>query len=251
MIRVKIFFLLANATDTNSQNTFQILLFPGVMWAFCLNGFTLGVNIAIATTYGSIVTAAPYNWPDKYASYVNTSQIVVALVALPLLGNGSDYLIKWRARRNGGVHEPEARLLLLWIPIVIAVISSVIYGLAAANPQDYHWFAIVFSFGGYYFGFVGANIAGITYLLDAYPARSGPVLVVITALRGFVSFGTSYGVATFIETAGYDGSFGAYAGITAFLGLLGIPIYFYGKQLREFTGKWAVKERTGKPSMAR
>jgi hypothetical protein len=108
-----------------------------------------------------------------------------------------------------------------------------------------------FAFGGYYFGFVGANIAGITYLLDAYPARSGPVLVVITALRGFVSFGTSYGVATFIETAGYDGSFGVYAGITAFLGLLGLPIYFYGKQLREFTGKWAVKERTGKPSMAR
>ena len=96
------------------------------MWAFCLNGFTLGVNIAIATTYGNILTAAPYNWPQKYASYVNTSQIVVALLALPLLGNGSDYLIKWRARRNGGVHEPEARLLLLWIPIVIAVISSVI-----------------------------------------------------------------------------------------------------------------------------
>ena len=221
------------------------------MWAFCLNGFTLGVIIAIATTYGNILTAAPYNWPQKYASYVNTSQIVVALLALPLLGNGSDYLIKWRARRNGGVHEPEARLLLLWIPIVIAVISSVIYGLAAAHPEDYHWFAIVFAFGGYYFGFVGANIAGITYLLDSYPARSGPVLVVITALRGFVSFGTSYGVATFVETAGYDGSFGAYAGITAFLGLLGIPIYFYGKQLREFTGKWAVKERTGKPSMAR
>lgn len=221
------------------------------MWAFCLNGLTLGVNIAIATTYSSIVTAPPYNWPDKYASYVNTSQIVVALIALPLLGNGSDYVIKWRARRNGGVHEPEARFLLLWIPIVIAVISAVIYGLAAQSPERYHWFAIVFSYGGYYFGFVGANIAGITYLLDSYPARSGPVLVVITALRGFVSFGTSYGVATFIENAGYDGSFGTYAGITALLGLLGIPIFFYGKQLREFTGKWAVKERTGKPSMAR
>lgn len=227
------------------------MLFPGVLWAFCLNGFTLGVNIAIATTYSTIVSAPPYNWPDKSASYVNVAQIVVALVALPLLGNGSDYVIKWRARRNGGVHEPEARLLLLWIPIVIAIISSVLYGLAGSNPEKFHWFAIVFAFGGYYFGFVGANIAGITYLLDSYPARAGPCLVVITALRGFVSFGTSYGVAGFIETAGYDGSFGAYAGITAVLGLLGIPIYFYGKQIRQFTGRWAVAERTGKPSMAR
>jgi MFS family permease len=210
------------------------MLFPGVLWAFCLNGFTLGVNIAIATTYSSIVTAPPYNWPNKSASYVNTAQIVVALVALPLLGN---------------VHEPEARLLLLWIPIVVAIISAVLYGLAGQNPEKYHWFAIVFAFGGYYFGFIGANIAGITYLLDSYPARAGPVLVVITALRGFVSFGTSYGVATFIETAGYDGSFGAYAGITAILGLFGVPIFFYGKRIRQYTGKWASKERSGKPSM--
>lgn len=231
------------------QNTFQILFFPNVLWAFCLNGLTLGVNIAIGTTYAQVVEAPPYNWAHSSASYVNASQIVVALVALPLLGNGSDYVFKWRARRNNGVHEPEARLLLLWIPTVIAVISSVLYGLAAANPERYHWFAIVFSYGGYYFGFVGANIAGITYLLDSYPARSGPVLVVITALRGFVSFGTSYGVAKFIETAGYDGSFGAYAGLTAFLGLLGIPVYFFGKDIRRFTGIWAVKERSGRPSM--
>jgi hypothetical protein len=159
-------------------------------------------------------------------------------VALPLLGNGSDYIIKWRAKRNGGVHEPESRLLLLWIPIVVAIISAVLYGLAGSNPEKYHWFAIVFAFGGYYFGFIGANIAGITYLLDSYPARAGPVLVVITALRGFVSFGTSY-----------DGSFGAYAGITAILGLIGVPIFFYGKRIRQFTGKWASKEHSGKPSM--
>lgn len=181
---------------------------------------------------------------------MNTSQIVVALVALPLLGNGSDRMIKWRASRNDGVHEPEARLLLLWIPTSIAVLSSVLYGLAAANPEKFHWMAIVFAYGGYYFGFVGANIVGITYLLDSYPARSGPVLVVITALRGFVSFGTSYGVAKFIETAGYDGSFGTYAGLTALLGLIAFPMYFYGKRIRQFTGKWAVKERSGKPSMS-
>lgn len=175
---------------------------------------------------------------------------MTALIALPLLGNGSDYILKWRARRNGGVHEPENRLLLLWIPLVIGTIASVIYGQAAQHPEKFHWFAIAWAYAAYYFAFVGSNIAAITYLLDSYQARAAPVLVVITAMRGFVSFGTSYGVAKFIESSGYDGSFATYAGLTAGLGLLGIPVYYYGKRIRHFTGKWATKSSTGRPSMA-
>ncbi|KAF2215305.1 hypothetical protein CERZMDRAFT_105090 [Cercospora zeae-maydis SCOH1-5] len=231
-------------------HTFQIMLFPNVFWAFCLNGLTLGVNIALGTTYGKVMTSPPYNWPDRSASYITPGQIITALVALPLLGYGSDRVLQWRARRNGGVHEPENRLLLLWIPILIGVIASVIYGQAAQHPEHYHWFAIAWAYAAYYFAFIGSNIAGITYLLDSYPARAAPVLVVITAMRGFVSFGTSYGVAKFIDNDGYDGSFGAYAGLTAGLGLLGIPVFIYGKRIRQFTGRWATKKTAGRPSMA-
>jgi hypothetical protein len=232
-------------------NTFQVMLFPNVLWAFCLNGLTIGVNIAIGTTYGSIVHAPPYNWSDKSVSYVNAGQIVVAFVALPLLGNGSDAIIKWRARRNGGVHEPENRLLLLWIPLTCGCLAATLYGLAAQNPGQYHWFVFVFANAAYYFAFIGANIAAITYLLDSYPARAGPILVVITALRGFVSFGTSYAVSGSIDSVGYDGTFGTYAGLTALFGLLGIPIFFYGKKIRAFTGRYAMKKKSGHPSMSR
>lgn len=226
------------------------MLFPNVLWAFCLNGLTIGVNIALGTTYGNIMSGPGYAWNHDSVSYVTAGQIVTALVALPVLGKGSDWAIKWMAKRNGGVHEPENRLVLLWLPILVGVISATIYGQAGAHPQQYHWFAIAFAYAAYYFCFLGANIAGITYLLDAYPARQAPVLVVICAFRGFVSFGTSYGVADFIETAGYDGSFGAYAGLTALLGLLGIPVFIYGKRIRQFTGKWARKEKTGQPSLS-
>ncbi|KAF3031576.1 hypothetical protein E8E12_000958 [Didymella heteroderae] len=231
-------------------NVFQVLLFPNVLWAFCLNGLTIGINIAIGTTYSNIVTHAPYNWSNNAASYVTAGQVVIALIALPMLGNGSDKIIKWAAKRNGGVHEPESRLLPLFIPILVGIGSAVIYGQAGQFPENFHWFAIVFAYAGYYFCFIGANIVGITYLLDSYPARAGPMLVVITAFRGFVSFGTSYGVAKFIETHGYNGSFGTYAGLTALLGAMAIPIYFFGKSVRRFTGRWAIKKKTGVPSMS-
>ena len=232
------------------QNTFQILLFPNVAWAFCLNGLTIGVNIAIGTTFSTIITGPGYNWPESSASYVNAGQIVTALVALPLLGNGSDYLIKWAAKRNGGIHEPEVRLIPLCIPLTVGIVAATLQGQAGSHPYNYHWFTIVFANAGYYFCFVGANIAAITYLLDAYPTRTAPVLVVICALRGFVSFGVSYGVQKFIESAGYDGSFGTYAGLTGLFGVLGVVVFFTGKRIRAFTSRWVVKQRTGKPSMS-
>lgn len=33
------------------QQTFELLLFPNVLWALLINGLTIGVNIAISTTY--------------------------------------------------------------------------------------------------------------------------------------------------------------------------------------------------------
>lgn len=93
-----------------------------------------GINIALGTTYGTILEAPPYNWAASIVSVANTGQIVVAIVALPLLGSGSDKIIKWFARRNNGIHEPEYRLVPLVIPIVVGVLSATFYGLAAQHP---------------------------------------------------------------------------------------------------------------------
>lgn len=226
------------------KQTFVVMLFPNVFWAMCLNGLTLGINIAISTTYGNILTAAPYNWPDRSASYVNIGQVPVALAALPLLGYGSDIFIKWMARRNGGIHEPETRIATLALPILIGIFTAILYGQGAQHPDKYHWFVYAWALAAYYFTFLGANIVAITYLLDSYPARSGPILVVICAFRGIISFGVSYGIAPFIETAGYDGSFAAYGGLTALFGLMAIPIYIWGKKIRAFTGRFAKDNHT-------
>ncbi|KAL4995518.1 major facilitator superfamily domain-containing protein [Aspergillus recurvatus] len=221
------------------RQTFELLLFPNVFWALCLNGLTIGTNIAIGTTYANILHAPPYNWPNKSASYVNCGQIVVALLALPLLGHGSDWIAKSLARKNNGLHEPETRIISLIIPIVIGTFTAVLYGQAGQHPESYHWFVYAWAVAAYYFCFVGANIVAITYLLDSYPARAGPLLVIICAFRGIISFGTSYGTATFVENHGYDGAFGTFAGLTAALGLCGVPVYIWGKRIRAFTGRFA------------
>jgi len=124
--------------NNSGQNTFQVLLFPNIFWAFCLNGITLGANIALGTTYGRVLSSPPYNFPDSSVSYITAGQVVVMVIALPMLGMGSDRLIQWRARRKGGVHEPEARLIPLFFPILIGVISAVVYGLVSPAHHGTH-----------------------------------------------------------------------------------------------------------------
>lgn len=87
------------------------------------------------TTYGTILSAPPYGWKDSIISLAQTGQIVVAVVALPLLGIGSDRIVKYFARRHGGVHQPEYRLIPLAIPTLFGVLSALVYGEAAQHPQ--------------------------------------------------------------------------------------------------------------------
>lgn len=175
-------------------------------------------------------------------------QIVVSFVALPVLGAGSDFLVRYLSKRNGGIHRPEYRLVPLIFPIIVGVLSAILYGQAAAHPDKIHWFAVVFSINAYYFAFVGANQCGIVYSLDAYPTRSGAALVVICAMRGVLSFGTSYGVTPFIELWGYDGAYLVYGILTGVLGALGIVVYFLSERIRTFCSRWAVPSSQTKPT---
>lgn len=114
-----------------------------------------------------------------------------------------------------------------------------IYGQAGVHPAAYHWFTYVWALAAYYFCFVGANIVAITYLLDSYPARAGPLLIIVCAFRGVISFGVTFGITPFIESNGYDGAFNTFGGLTGGLGLIAVPLYFFGKQIRVKLGKYA------------
>lgn len=217
----------------------MLLCFPNIFWVMALNGFVLGVNVAIGAVYSTILTMPPYNWPNSSPSYANCGQIITSIVAVPVLGYGSDKLIAWQAKRRGGMHEPEVRLIPLMIPIIIGTFSSVLFGQGGSHPENYHWFLYVFVIAAYYFTFIAVTIQTITYLLDCYPQRSGSILVIICAFRGIIAFGTTYAITPFVVGSGFDLSFGIYGVLTFAIAAIGIPIYIWGKQIRQFTGRFA------------
>jgi hypothetical protein len=221
------------------KQMFHCLLFPNMLWIVLMQSCVLGIYVVMVTEFAGILVAPPNNFGFASLGFVQGGQIVVSIIMVPVLGYGSDLLVKILARRNGGVTEPEHRLIPLMLPAIIVVISCVFFGLGGSDPERWSAWSIIISFNAEYFGFIGIVLIGFTYALDSYPERAGPLLVLICFVRGLVSFGISYGVTNFVGAKGYDGALNICAIIMGVLSAFGFPVYFFGKKIRAFTTKWA------------
>ena len=123
------------------------------------------------------------------------------------------------------------------MPSIIAVVSCVIYGQTAQHPEQWSWAGIVIPYAAGFLAFLGANTVAITYVVDSWPTEAGPMLLVVAAGRGFISFGLSYATIPWVEENGYDGSMRGLAIVCGVFALLGIPCYFFGSKMRVWSQK--------------
>jgi hypothetical protein len=216
----------------------QSFALPAMVWILLVNGAYLGLYVFQASTFAQVLLAPPYSFAYTSLGYVQAAQVVVTVVFLPLLGYGGDWVITFLSKRNNGVFEPEFRLIPLAAPSIVAVICAVMYGQAASNPTAYSWATVAVTYNATFFGFLGANIVGITYAIDSFPMRAGPLLVVICAGRGLISFGLAYATLPAITAIGYDGVMIAEAAIAGGLTLLVVPVYIWGAKLRLLANRW-------------
>jgi hypothetical protein len=74
--------------------------------------------------------------------------------------------------------------------------------------------------------------------MDSYYPIVPELTLLIVGLKNIFGFGFGYAVIPWITRSGYSGFFGAMAGIQFGVVLLGLPLYFRGKQIRHATSKW-------------
>ncbi|KAJ5693412.1 hypothetical protein N7462_002835 [Penicillium macrosclerotiorum] len=220
------------------KHVLQGVFVPTTFWLLLLNGAHLGVYVFQSATFSTILMSPPYSFSFVSLGYVQAGQLVCCLVFLPLLGYGSDFVIRYFTQRNSGLYKPEYRLPVILIPAIVGIICGIIYGEAAAHPEKWSVSAIIIGYNASYFAFLGANIVGITYAVDSFPLRAAPFLVVICAGRGFISFGLSYATLPAVHSIGYDGTMIVEVIICGVLALVSIPMFFLGPRMRKLAQKW-------------
>ncbi|KAK1962780.1 major facilitator superfamily transporter [Colletotrichum sublineola] len=225
-------------TVTFYKEAAQSLCLPNILWMLLLNGAFLGIYVYQASTFATILMSPPYHFKYDWLGYVQLVQVLDCVILVPLLGYGSDMLVQALSTWRNGVFQPEYRLIVLSLPVLSAIISCVFFGQAGAYPDRWHWMTVVAPYNLGYFAFLGANLTGITYAIDSFPSKAGPLLLVICAGRGFISFGLSYSTVPLINLIGYNGAMNIFAIISGALGAMAFPVYYFGARIRI----WATKK---------
>ena len=145
--------------------------------------------VAFNLLIAQIFAGPPYLLNTAELGYMSAGTVVGGVLTSVFCGTVSDPIIKFFARRNGGVYEPEYRLMLTPLALILTLAAyfpfgymikdgkspvaiSAMYGIATASAQV--CMAVV---GG--------------YVVDAYPDINVEVLILTVIVKNFLFYGFS------------------------------------------------------------
>jgi len=235
----------------SDDNLLQLFLAPfavcsnlAVTWMVIITGGLTAFFVAQSYDMAQIFMFPPYNLSAAGVGYLSIGPFVGGLIAALLLGATLDPLIKWCAKKNNGVYEPEYRLLGMF-PGLLSGVGLFAFGYMTEKKMSFYGTAVMHGID--LFGIVAANIAAAAYIIDAYREMSGEVFIVNMVFKNLLFYGFSYFVNDWTAEAGPAVVFYVMGGV-AFAMVVSTPIVFvWGKRYRSFwhrhnlLEKWHIK----------
>jgi MFS family permease len=212
----------------------MMLIFPQVLFSFFAYGLTTSWLIVVGSVLAQIFTAPPYNFSISGVGLVAVSPLIGSIIGAFISGPIADWIVKFMSRRNNGIYEPEFRLVLIIITLIIGGMSFFGFGWSL-KVQD-PWIAPVVFYGLQYFSVGFMSIAVYGYLTDCHRDKAPEAFAAIN-LRNIYSFGMNYFISSWISSQGPKEVFSIIGGIHVFICLMAIPMYIFGKRCRSWTSR--------------
>jgi hypothetical protein len=77
-------------------------------------------------------------------------------------------------------------------------------------------------------------------VVDCYYPVTSDAMLLSVGLKNVFAFGFSYAIVPWISAQGYKDAFGTMAGVQFGVVLLGLPLWYWGKQIRHASANWKV-----------
>lgn len=191
----------------------------------------------MSITLAQIFSTPPTSYTPTQLGHLNTFPAVGAFSAFVVLSLLADSVAKWTARNNNSTYEPEFRLYLISFGLFIGVPGLALFGYYASTATVEHkisWVIISFLYGMIIFTTVTQQSTSFAYLLDAHRDISIETAVVVVMVRNFFSFAAGKFLPVWLLHSGTANTFYAIAGLQTGLLLTTIPLYLYGKVIRDY-----------------
>jgi len=216
--------------------------YPAVLWSSVVYACSVGWLIVISESVAVIYREEIYQFDALQTGLVYISPFVGGILGSAVAGRVSDVIVKAMARRNGGLYEPEFRLVMA-IPIAITTVIGLMGFGWSAQVHDHYMVPTVF-FGIISFGCTMGSTTSITFCVDSYRQYAGEALVTLNFSKNVL-----HGLVFSLFVTGWlsdDGPKTVYLwiGIIQLILLLStIPLYIFGKRLRMWTVRRNFMER--------
>ncbi|KAF2631524.1 hypothetical protein BU25DRAFT_437279 [Macroventuria anomochaeta] len=186
------------------------IILPQVLWGTLVMSGTIGFLIAITSNFAPAFETA-YNFKPWQSGLCFVAVLLEAFIGIFADGHFSDWIADRQSQRNGGVREPEMRLPAILVSVVTAPLALVLYDVGI--QYKLHWICPTFALGLINFSLVQATNVSLVY----------------TSAFGFLlSFYTN----PWVQKSGYLNAYGAMAGISSGLIILGVPFFVWGDRIR-------------------
>ena len=224
---------------------FVLVRFPAILFSGLLVGSNLMWSNAVNGTMSLILSASPYNFSANMVGVMFVAPFIGCTIGCVFAGVSSDMFAVWMARRNGGIFEPEHRLWLAIVPLILHAGGSILFGVGSGHGV--HWIGLAFGLVLMVGMMPLGNIIAINYIVDSYREVAGDAMVTMILIRSSMGFGFNYAVTPWLEKSGVQNLYIAIAFIGMFFWGLSFLFIWLGKKTRQLTARdyWTMVEKYG------
>lgn len=157
---------------------FVLFAYPAILWSTLVYSLSIGWLIVLSESMSYIFrNKERYNFSSLGTGLVYISPFIGGILGTVVAGKVSDIIVRFMSRRNGGVYEPEFRLIMA-APVAISTCTGLMgFGWSAAEKD--RWIVPAVFFGIISFGCSLGSTTAITFAVDSYRQYAGEALVTL------------------------------------------------------------------------
>ncbi|KAF2016396.1 MFS general substrate transporter [Aaosphaeria arxii CBS 175.79] len=227
----------------NSDGTFKLLgeifvhlLNPAVIWIQIVSAVLVSFFVGTAYTLAQIFTPPPYSLNVAQNGFFFTGALVGGILGISA-GPICDFTARFLSRRNKGIYEPEFRIPVCLLAVVVFAIGWFTFGWALDHPAKGRVVLCSFCYGAICFGTSVASTSGGLYILDSFKSYSTEIFILQMMIKNFLFYAFSTFINEFAAKEG-PGHMCRVFGIVTVCGFVScIPMYMFGKVNRVWVHK--------------